>query len=268
VKYLAETLESVLSQDYQNLEVLVLDGGSTDGSLEVISRYEARLSYFRSRVDSGQLDALIEGFGLASGELLGWVNSDDVLFPHAIASVVAECIRHPHAVLAAGNYALIDSMGNVMRCKRHPRNAGWFAKYGVVAVNQPGSLFTRAAYEAVGGLALSPDYVMDTDLYFKLLRYGPYAHVDRWLAGFRIHPLARTISGRDITEATYMNTLAAWSKMWPEVNRVRFARMCFKAWQLFGGNYLRMSVETLRAYRQHWSEWSRRYCPPLSPDSP
>jgi GT2 family glycosyltransferase len=132
----------------------------------------------------------------------------------------------------------------------------------LVAVNQPGSLFTRDAYEAVGGLSKTLDYVMDTDLYFKLLRHGPYVHLNRWLAGFRVHPEAKTVARQHLALAEYAEAIELWSRTSPAVGKLRQARALHTAWQLLNGNYVRMGIETARARQKRWDQWSIRNCSP------
>src|SRR2546430_17055478 len=101
-RFLAETLMSVVNQAYEYLELIVLDGGSTDNSVDLIRQFESHLAFWRSAPDGGQSHALIEGIGRATGELVGWVNRDDVLLPGAIAAVVDAHLR-TGADLTGGN---------------------------------------------------------------------------------------------------------------------------------------------------------------------
>src|SRR5438874_2370883 len=101
-EFLEETIRSVFDQDYEPIEYLVLDGGSTDGSVEIIRRYADRIAWWRSEPDRGQVDALNAGFRHATGEILGWLCSDDTLLPGAVSCLVAELQSHPEALIAYG----------------------------------------------------------------------------------------------------------------------------------------------------------------------
>src|SRR6266849_8649816 len=101
--YLGQTIESVLSQDYPDLEYIVLDGGSRDGSVEIIRKVEPRLAYWRSSPDGGQTAALREGFERATGEVLGWLNSDDWLEPGALRTVGESFAAHPEVDIVHGD---------------------------------------------------------------------------------------------------------------------------------------------------------------------
>ncbi len=98
VQYLEDTIQSVIQQDYPNIEYIVVDGGSTDGSLEVIERYKNKLAWWVSEPDQGQADAINKGFRKASGEIIAWLNSDDLYLPGAISSAVELFQENPHRV--------------------------------------------------------------------------------------------------------------------------------------------------------------------------
>lgn len=102
-QFLGETIESVLAQRYPNLEYFVFDGGSTDGSVEILQRYGSRLTYWESRPDKGQADAIAKGFCRATGDLLNWLNSDDLLAPHALQHIANLAGSRPDADLLAAS---------------------------------------------------------------------------------------------------------------------------------------------------------------------
>lgn len=261
--FLEESICSVLDQNYPSLEFLVLDGASTDGSQAILEKYAARLTYWHSRPDRGQLDALTQGFDLATGDLLGWVNSDDVLLPGALWALAAAHARVPTAGLLGGNYILMDHAGMVTRVKRHPSQAAFFARFGVMAVNQPGSLVSRAAYSRVGGFDPRFDFVMDTDLYFRILKSGhSYVHIDRWLSAFRIHSRAKTVAQRDRAKAEGRQARASWfSGARGYETKVRLARVAHKLWQASNGNYARGFIASVRGRGTSWQTWARAHCP-------
>ncbi|TFG50743.1 MAG: glycosyltransferase [Candidatus Brocadiia bacterium] len=257
-QYLEEAIRSILDQNYPNLEFMILDGGSTDGSQEIIERYGDSLTYWQSQPDKGQTDALIQGFCRATGDLLGWVNSDDVLLPNCLQTIAEVFISQPECGLFGGNYVLIDSNGKIIRCKRHPANANFFAKYGQSIVNQPGSFFKPEDYEAVGRLNRGLHYVMDTDLYVRMMLNGTrFAHTGVYLAGFRKHAAAKTVAqiGRAREESRIAKRI-----YWPvQITRARtriIGRGIYRAYQILNCNYFRMTLETLFARGRHWQDWS------------
>src|SRR5512139_1414374 len=113
-RFLETTIRSVLDQDYPNLEYLIVDGGSTDGSREIIQRYSDRLAWWVSERDQGQTDAINKGFARARGEILAWLNSDDTYLPGAIQGAVDFLQDHPGVGMVYGDANLIDEQSNVI----------------------------------------------------------------------------------------------------------------------------------------------------------
>ena len=115
-RFLEKTIRSVLDQEYPNLEYIVMDGGSDDGSVEILRRYSNRLTYWRSSRDDGQADAIKRGFTLATGDILGWVNSDDLLLPGSLEHVAHQFRQHRGADFLAGGFVPIDENGRATWC--------------------------------------------------------------------------------------------------------------------------------------------------------
>jgi glycosyltransferase involved in cell wall biosynthesis len=258
VRYIDESIRSVIEQNYPNLEFMILDGGSTDGSQGIIKRYSDQLAYWHSRLDKGQTDALIQGFERATGNLLGWVNSDDVLLPGALHHIASAYASNPKGGLFGGNYLLIDQDGRILRCKRHPSNAVWFARRGLFAVNQPGSFFKRKDYEAIGGLNANLDFVMDTDLYIRMMANGTrYVYINAYLSGFRKHAMAKTVAQASKTHRELELTRRQY---FPKTKMKLVWQLFYAVWQLMNLNYSRMSIETLSRRGIYWRVWANRHC--------
>ena len=251
--YLEEAIVSILGQDYPDIEFMIFDGGSTDGSRAIIGRYARSLAYWQSQSDQGQSDAIIQGFSRATGDLIGWVNSDDALLPGALSAVGLAYQQNQWGGLFGGNYILMDQFGRVRRCKRHPANAGWFAKFGIFAFNPPGSFFRHQDYQAVGGLRQDLHYVMDNDLYIRMIAKGTrYVHIPRYLSMFRLHGDQKTTAGREECLIESRGLHGAWPQ--PLARRAGQSRWryLFRLWQLVNGNYVRMLLDTFRWRGQHW----------------
>jgi glycosyltransferase involved in cell wall biosynthesis len=192
-EFLEETIESVLAQDYDSIEYLVLDGGSTDGSVEIIRRYADRLAWWRSRPDRGQVDALNEGFRRARGEILGWLCSDDTLLSGAVSCLVSELESHPEALIAYGHALWTDERSEQIGTpKSRPWDLRMMARGGGQHVAQPASLWRRRAWELAGPLDERFDYVFDTLFFLKIAAQGEGLLVDRPLATHRLHPGAKS----------------------------------------------------------------------------
>lgn len=190
--FIERTLQSVLAQRGDvEVESLVLDGGSTDGTLEVLRRYDGQVVW-TSGPDAGQSDAINRGLHLASGDILAWLNSDDVYEPGALAAVAAAYRRKPFQ-WAFGNCRIIDEHDREIRRGitaykiRQSRHYAYRRLLRRDFIPQPATFFTRDAFARVGDLDLGLNYSMDYDYWLRLGRLWEPAYIDRMLAGFRWH---------------------------------------------------------------------------------
>jgi glycosyltransferase involved in cell wall biosynthesis len=171
--FLEETITSVLGQTYQPIEYIVIDGGSTDDSVEIIQKYAGRLAYWVSEPDRGQSHAINKGLQRSTGAIIGWLNSDDTLMPDAAARVVEAMKRAPMVV--HGSVSLIDAGSKLIaRPKLAKRNQefGIETVVGEGLVNQPGSFWNRAIMERVGYLNEDLNYIMDYELWVRMALAG------------------------------------------------------------------------------------------------
>lgn len=190
-RFIRDAIQSVADQDYPNIEHIVVDGGSTDQTIELL-RSHPHLRWI-SEPDRGQADAINKGFRMAGGAILGWLNADDLYLPGAVRAAVA-ALRDSGAALVHGSWRQIEEDGTTIRDV--PAVPFDFRRQLEVAnrVAQPGSLFTREAYEAVGGLDPRYRYALDYELWLKLGRRFPVTHVDRVLAAYRYHGMSKTVA--------------------------------------------------------------------------
>ncbi|MGH7857319.1 MAG: glycosyltransferase family 2 protein [Candidatus Binatia bacterium] len=167
-RFLRETIESVLGQSYPHIDYLVVDGGSTDGSLEVLRSFGERVRWI-SEPDRGQADAIAKGFARTNGEILAWINSDDILLTRAVEEAVTAFRSRPDAGLVYANGLLLDEQGRVTG--RFPWVEPpdlWRLVYLSDYVLQPSAFFRRSTYDEVGGLDVDLHYAMDWDLWIRL----------------------------------------------------------------------------------------------------
>ena len=191
--YLEQTLRSVLEQDYPQLEYFVADGGSTDGSLEIIQRYAPRLAWWVSEKDSGQADAVNKGFARASGEIIGWLNSDDLYEPGCIARAAGLFEQHPEAALVCGDVRSIDGDGQAINIMRFD---DWSLPdlLAFNIISQPGVFIRRSALEKTGYLDLSYHYLLDHQLWLRVLQHGSLIYTPVIQASARFHAEAKNVA--------------------------------------------------------------------------
>lgn len=193
-EFIEDTIRSVLEQDYPRIEYLVLDGGSTDGTLDLLKRYEGRFAWV-SEKDDGQSDAIDRGFLRGRGDILAWLNADDVYTPGAVSMAVEAFLVHPSAALVYGHADFIDRTGNLIG--PHAQSPWDLDRLINRAddIPQPATFFRREAYAAVGGLDHGLRYCMDYDLWIRLgLRYQ-VRQIPTVLARMRLYPGTKTASG-------------------------------------------------------------------------
>jgi glycosyltransferase involved in cell wall biosynthesis len=192
--FLADALESVLSQSYARRELIVVDGGSTDGSAEVLQRYAPRLAYWRAAADGGPAAALNHGASRAQGEILAFLNADDFLLPGALASV-ADAFAGGDADVVSGHGYFATPSGELALPAYSDRWNVTRFRYGACVLVQPATFVRRQAFERAGGFRDSGRVCWDMELWADLSARGArFATIDRFLAAFRLHQ--GSITGR------------------------------------------------------------------------
>jgi glycosyltransferase involved in cell wall biosynthesis len=192
--FIEATIQSVLTQDYPNLEYWVIDGGSQDGSLDVIHKYADRLAGFVSEPDDGQADAINKGFRLAQGEIIAWINSDDLYRPHAIQRAVAALQAQPEVGLVYSDVDSIDAQGVLFnRMRYHQWQLVDLMAFNILG--QPSVFFRRSVLEAAGLLDPAYHYLLDHHLWLRVALQTQLGYVpgEVWAAA-RMHPGAKNLS--------------------------------------------------------------------------
>ncbi|MCK4306004.1 MAG: glycosyltransferase [Candidatus Eisenbacteria sp.] len=214
-QFIEETIRSVLLQGYPDLEYIIVDGGSTDGSVDIIRKYEPWLAYWVSEPDRGQSQAINMGFRRSKGDILAWLNSDDLLEPLAVCMAAAYLTVHPEVGMVYGDRTIVDSTGNRISYRLSPSFYRWQLRYRS-GIAQESAFFRRDLFYAVGELDESLHYSMDYDLWWRFIRRTRIHHLPVLMGGYRAHEASKSIMvARPNNTAEYVGRLRS------EVLRVR-----------------------------------------------
>ena len=199
--YLEQTILSVLGQDYPHIEYFVVDGASTDNSVDIIRKYESKLAWWVSEKDKGQADAINKGFAHATGEVIAWLNSDDYYLAGTISAAVKIFEEHPEVVLVYGNMLSVDENGKTFNTLNY-KQLTLEDLLCFQIVGQPAVFMRRSALQKVGGLDPAFHFMLDHHLWIRLAQQGKILHVDQTWAAARYHAQAKNLAlaaefGRD-----------------------------------------------------------------------
>ncbi|OGO15933.1 MAG: hypothetical protein A2Z14_13835 [Chloroflexi bacterium RBG_16_48_8] len=252
--YLEAAICSVLEQDYPRIEYIVIDGGSKDGSVEILESYSDRLAYWVSESDAGQTDAINKGFDRATGQIFAWLNSDDLYQPGAISEMEAYFQKHPEIGLVYGDADFIDDDGNWIGKFPAARTDYHRLRQGFVHMPQQATFFRSRLWPLVCPLDTSFYFAMDYDLWVRLAALTPIDYVKRTWAAFRLHSDAKTMVSAD--------------QCWPEMIRVH-RRQDGSNWSMIYSKFLiRRMLEPFLPYRLYARLWLQRWALGREPAEP
>lgn len=208
-RYLEQTIQSVLGQDHPRIEYIVVDGASTDGSVEIIKKYDGRgrvtlpdagegtsprqtrtISSWLSEKDSGQAEAINKGLARATGEIVAWLNSDDYYLPGAVSAAVKVFEENPEVVLVYGNMLAVDERGNPFNTLRY-KQLSLQDLLCFQIIGQPAVFFRRSVLEKTGMLDSTFHFLLDHHLWIRIAQHGKILHVDQTWAAARYHAEAK-----------------------------------------------------------------------------
>jgi glycosyltransferase involved in cell wall biosynthesis len=192
--YLEATIQSVLGQSYPHIEYIIMDGGSTDGSVDVIKKCEGKLGYWESVKDKGQTDAINKGFNRAKGDILAWINSDDTYAnSNAVADAVNFLIAHPEVAMVYADCNFIDEQGKVIGKFASRQTDYAKLRTGYVHIPQQTMFFRAKYWKELGPLDPSFYFAMDYDLWVRIAKHAPIQYLPgKTWANFRIHTSSKT----------------------------------------------------------------------------
>lgn len=216
--YLERTLQSVFAQDYPRIEYIVVDGGSTDQSPEIIEKYSSQLDWWVSEKDKGQADAINKGIRRARGQILAWLNSDDLYLPGSVSQAVQSLENNPELGLIFGDAITIDANGR-------PLSRLTFGDWGLKElinfriICQPAVFMRRTVLEEAGYLDLSYHFLLDHQLWIRMAALAPVQHIASLWAAARHHPEAKNVSQAGVFGVEAMRILE-WMRQDPSLSQL------------------------------------------------
>ncbi len=242
--YLKEAIESVLAQTYKNIELIVIDDGSTDNTRKILEGYANKL-YWESQKNIGQSRTLNKGWDMAKGEILGYLSADDLLMPDAVKRSV-ECLRnHTDAVLSYCNFELIDPQSRVIRVVTAPEYSYYDMVTRAVCAPSTGAFFLRSAFSKTGGWNPHIRHFPDYDYLLRLGLHGAFVHIDETLASFRVHDGSQSFSRTSVETAEEILKVITNFYELPELP----AAIVLAKREAIGGAHLKVAQLHLRAGR-------------------
>lgn len=192
--FLEATIQSVLEQSYPHIEYIIIDGGSTDGSVDIIKKYEGQIASWVSEQDKGQTDAINKGFSKAKGDILAWINSDDAYAnPNAVADAVNFLIANPEVAMVYADCNFIDEQGKIIGKFASRQTDYAKLRTGYVHIPQQTMFFRAKYWKELGPLDPSFYFAMDYDLWVRIAKHAPIKYLPgKTWANFRIHTSSKT----------------------------------------------------------------------------
>jgi glycosyltransferase involved in cell wall biosynthesis len=190
--YIQETIESVINQRYPHIEYIIIDGGSTDSTIDILRQYTDKLRWY-SEPDEGQTDAINKGFRLATGSIMAWLNSDDVYLPDTVGAIVQHFMDYPEDMFVYGDVLAMNASGKEFGRRHHVKQTDFkMLLYGVDAIVQPGSFWRREVWTQLGELDTSLNFVMDYEYWLRVAQHHRLKYLPIILAKERIYSQAKT----------------------------------------------------------------------------
>lgn len=195
-QFIDQCIQSVLQQSYPDIEYIVVDPGSTDGSREIIERYRSEIAHIIFEPDGGPADGLNKGFKLATGEIFGYVNSDDYYLPSAITKIVSYFQKHPDIDVVSGNAHVVSTNNEILRYTYSDKFSFLSIAYGRSILIQPSSFFRAGAFNKTRGFNIDNHLSWDGELFIDMkLNNAKFGRINEYLSAFRIHERSITGSG-------------------------------------------------------------------------
>ncbi|MGV6813630.1 MAG: glycosyltransferase family 2 protein [Phycisphaerales bacterium] len=253
-RFLEEAITSILDQRDQIHEFIVLDGGSNDGSVEIIEKYASEIDHWQSKPDGGQSNAIADGFSRVPGDVINWINSDDAILPGAIYAIRERFAADEEIGLVEGNTVIIDAESTILRCDRRAGPGRWWVRHGYLRSYQPSTFFRRKLFDRVGGLDRNLQCTMDTDLWYRLIPATKCARIKRYIGVHRVHEDAKGESWDEV----YAKERHMLDERYPKLRRRpinhQIGRIAYYAAQAYTGRSAGAKNDTNELAGQQLSE--------------
>lgn len=252
-EFLEDTIISIITQGYPNLEYFVCDGGSTDNSVEIIKKYEDKIAWWCSERDNGQTDAINKGMKKATGDIVGWINSDDVMLQKSLFVIADFFENNKKCEFANGAICEIDRVGNVIRFK-HLIMSKFFMKHGSYSLCQQGMFWKRYLFEKIGYLDETFHAKMDVEWLIRNYEADTAVMlVDKPLGAIRVYDETKTAKGGDIWKNDAEKIHKRYNGMYVP-RKYSIFRILFYMWKLLRGCYLKNRIWRNRYKQKNYKE--------------
>jgi glycosyltransferase involved in cell wall biosynthesis len=248
--FIERTIKSIIDQDYPNLDLILLDGGSTDDTMAIVERYRDHFSHIESGPDGGQSEAIVKGFGLATGKYMSWLNSDDTYAPGALRAMGEMLAARPDIAFAYGHTDIIDAVDRVIARKKSVRFSLGVMKYAFLTVPQMSAFWTKQLYDDVGGIDTTLRFCMDYDLFVRMASRSPPVLINRHIGNFRVHGASKTSTLESVRKSEDALVHARYCSVKPS------SPIAFKAVRTF---YTAVLCALMIANGSFWTRLSGRF---------
>jgi len=253
-QFLEEAIKSILDQRDQMHEFIVLDGGSSDGSVEIIEKYASEIDHWQSKPDGGQSNAIADGFSRVTGDVINWINSDDAILPGAIYATRERFAADEEIGLVEGNTVIVDAESNIIRCDRRAGPSQWWVNHGYLRSHQPSTFFRRELFNQVGGLDLDLQCTMDTDLWYRLIPATKCVRIKRYIGVHRVHEDAKGESWDDVYASEREMLDGRYPQFRKRPIRHQIGRIAYYATQAYNGRSSGAKSDTIELAGKNLSE--------------
>ncbi len=259
-QFIEETILSVINQKQSNFEYIIIDGGSTDNSVEIIKKYEDQLSYWVSEKDNGQSDAINKGFKLATGDIVGWINSDDILMPDSLYKVAKYFSENKNVYFLNGYTLVVDENANILYNYFILKQKKWYAKHGIYYISQPSMFWRKSVFDKIGYLKEDFHAMMDKEFLIRILKNNlEVGHIPKILAGFRVHGKSKTSVNGEIWSRDASELINLYGKEYGQKPKI-FYKNIYRFEKLFKGLYFKSMLFRLKWNGRNFKDLEHKNC--------